>query len=108
MRTVEHAEEARDRERLALEQSVELMLIGDTSSATSTVVAPTLTCTNTLWAMLVEDLADGNNGLPRDLRARIVSIGIGLQSELEDILGGRSKSFDDVIALPSAIRDGLL
>lgn len=100
--------EARERERMALDQSIELMLLADGEGAVSTDVAKALVFTNKLWALLVHDLADPGNGLPKELRAQIVSIGIWIIRELESIRSGRSKSFADVITVSRAIRDGLL
>lgn len=100
--------EARERERIALDRSIELMQLAGADGATSTDVAKALVFTSKLWALLVQDLADPSNGLPRELRAQIVSIGIWILRELESIRAGRSAGFTDVITVSRAIRDGLL
>ena len=61
-----------------------------------------------LERMLIEDLAAPDNGLPRELRAQIVSIGIWILRELERIRGDDKANFGDLIEVSRAIRKGLL
>ena len=56
----------------------------------------------------VEDLADPCNNLPKAMRAQIISIGIWILRELEDIRTGKAEGFADVKAVSQPIRDGLL
>lgn len=100
--------EARDRERLAIDRSIALMELASANIESSTDVAKAITFTNKLWAVLIEDLANPGNGLPKSLRAQIVSIGIWILKEIEAIRTGERQSFDDVIQVSKAIREGLL
>jgi len=100
--------EARERERMALHRSIALMEQAEVEGASPLDATMAIAFASKLWTILIEDLAVPDNGLPKELRAQIVSIGIWILRELENIRSGRSKSFADVIAVSKAIRDGLL
>jgi flagellar protein FlaF len=100
--------DARERERIAFDRSISLMELAASEGATPTDAANAIVFTNKLWAVLIEDLAAPDNGLPRELRAQIVSIGIWILRELEGIRTEPSRGFDDVVQVSRAIRDGLL
>lgn len=102
------AREARDRERLALAQSIELMELAGAQGASATDKVKAITFSTKLWTVLVEDLADSGNGLPKELKASLISIGIWVLRELQSIRLEPDKPFDDAIAVSKAIRDGLL
>jgi flagellar biosynthesis activator protein FlaF len=100
--------DARERERVALNRSISMMeraALPDTSPAER---ANAIVFTTKLWTVLIEDLAAPDNGLPRELRAQIVSIGIWILRELEKVRSEESQQFSDVIEVSKAIRDGLL
>lgn len=99
---------ARERERMAFDRSIALMELADREGASSIDTAKAIMFTNTLWAILIEDLAAATNGLPKALRAQIISIGLWSMREIEAIRAGEKKSFADVIQVSKAIRDGLL
>jgi flagellar protein FlaF len=98
---------ARERERVALDQSISLLQQGEAAGAGSIQGAEAIAFTSKLWTVLIEDLADLNNGLPKELRAQLVSIGIWIMRDLEAARSDPEKSFADVIAVSKAIRDGL-
>ncbi|MGD9713711.1 MAG: flagellar biosynthesis regulator FlaF [Thermomicrobiales bacterium] len=100
--------QARERERIALDRSIELMDLASQDSASPADVASAIVFTNKLWAVLIEDLAAPENGLPAELRAQLVSIGIWVMREMENIRNSEQKDFADVIQVSRAIRDGLL
>ena len=99
---------ARERERMALDRSIELMEQATVEASNPAIVATAITFTSKLWTLLVEDLAAPANGLPKELKAQIVSIAIWILRELERLRSGASKGFDDLIEVSKAIRDGLL
>ena len=99
---------SRERERHALDRSIALMELAQADAATVTDVANAIAFTNKLWTVLIEDLADTGNGLPKALRAQIISIGIWILRGLEDIRNGKAAGFADVKAVSQSIRDGLL
>ena len=98
---------ARERERAALDQSITMLEQGDAAGAGSVQGAEAIAFTTKLWTLLIEDLADAGNGLPKELRAQLVSIGIWILRDLESTRNDPSKGFADVIAVSKAIRDGL-
>lgn len=99
---------ARERERTALSRSIVLMELADACGAKPVDAANAISFTNKLWTVLIEDLADTGNGLPKALRAQIISVGIWILRELEDIRNGKVTGFADVKAVSTSIRDGLL
>lgn len=100
--------EARGREREALERSIGLMEIASQPGATSADRAAAIVFTSKLWGVFLADLAAPGNGLPKPLRAQIISIGIWVMRELERIRDEPGNGFADVVAVSKAIRDGLL
>ncbi len=100
--------EARERERMAFDRSIRLLELAASPGASPTDVARAIAFTNKLWTVLIEDLASPSNGLPKELRAKIVSIGIWIVREIEKIRSSEQQSFTDVIQVSKAIRDGLL
>lgn len=100
-------QEARERERFALEQSISLLEQATAGNAPLSLAAEAIAFTGKLWTMLVEDLADPDNGLPKELRAQLVSIGIWILRELERARTDGLQDFSDIIAVSKAIRDGL-
>jgi flagellar protein FlaF len=115
MNTVRYAEileddagEARDRERLALTQSIELMETADATGASPIARVKAISFGAKLWTILIEDLADAGNGLPKDLKGNLISIGIWILRELESIRLKSDKTFADAIIVSKSIRDGLI
>lgn len=100
--------EARDRERIALTRSIEMLKAAEEPDATPSEIADAVFFTSKLWTALIEDLADSGNMLPKKLRAQIISIGIWILRELENIRNRQSRDFADVRAVSESIRDGLL
>lgn len=98
---------ARGRERAAFDESIRLMEHASDHDQDPTARAAALHFTTKLWTVLIDDLADVRNGLPRELRAQIISIGIWLLREAERLRGDASATFDDMLAVSRAIRDGL-
>ena len=47
------------------------------------------------------------NALPKELRANLISIGLWLLREAEDVRQGRSDNFDGLIEVSQIIRDGI-
>lgn len=98
---------ARDRERMALSRSIELMRAAAAEGATAREVAGAVNFTSALWTMLIEDLADSGNMLPKELRGQIISIGIWILRELDGIRNSKSPDFKDVLSVCQSICDGL-
>ena len=60
-----------------------------------------------LWGYLIEDLARPENDLPQALRADLISIGLWIMREAEQIRLEASDNFKGLIEVSTAIRDGL-
>ena len=100
-------QEARERERFAFDQSILLREQASAGGASPAQAAEAIAFTSKLWTLLVEDLANPDNGLPKELRAQIVSIGIWILRELERLRTDGPQDFMDIVAVSKAIRDGL-
>ena len=59
------------------------------------------------WKALIEDLAHPDNGLPVALKRNLIQVGVWVLGEIGALRAGRSHSFDALIDVNSAIRDGL-
>jgi flagellar protein FlaF len=100
--------EAREHERAAIDHSIALMEKAETKGHSPADAASAVLFTSRLWTVLIEDLASPSNGLPNEIRAQIISIGIWILREIEGIRAGEKRSFTDVIMVSKAIKEGLL
>ncbi|MEJ6782398.1 MULTISPECIES: flagellar biosynthesis regulator FlaF [Phyllobacteriaceae] len=99
--------DARDRERQLLSRSVELLIKANEAGPKSREAVEALNFTNRIWTSLMDDLGNPENALPKELRANLISIGLWLLREAEDIRQGRRDSFDGLIEVSQIIRDGI-
>ncbi len=99
--------DARDRERQLLTRSIDMLGEARQAGADSMQAIEALYFTNRVWTSLIEDLSSPDNALPKELRANIISIGLWLMREAEDIRQGRSDNFDGLIEVSQIIRDGI-
>jgi flagellar biosynthesis activator protein FlaF len=99
--------EARERERIAFDHSIALMERASREDATPVDAAKAIGFTTKLWAVLIEDLIAPHNGLPKELRAQIISIGLWIMREIERIRLEESKDYGDLLAVSRSLRDGL-
>ena len=60
-----------------------------------------------LWGVLIEDLQSEENGLPPDLRADLVSIGLWSMHEANAVIATPQRDLSALITVNTAIRDGL-
>jgi flagellar protein FlaF len=99
--------EARLREREAFERAIALLHLARKAGPMSRETIEALHFVRTLWGILIEDLASPENDLPEALRADLISIGLWVLREAENIRQGRTESFDDIIEINQTICDGL-
>lgn len=99
--------DARDRERQLLSRSIDLLSEARSAGTRSLAAVHALHFTNRIWTSLIEDLGSPENALPKELRANLISIGLWLLRESEDVRQGRSSSFDGLIEVTQIIRDGI-
>jgi flagellar protein FlaF len=99
---------ARQRERQAIERSIELLQAADAAGAQSREAVEALLFVRKLWGILIEDLAKPENDLPEQLRADLISIGLWIMREAEQIRLEKSTNFKGIIEVSQTIRDGLV
>jgi len=98
---------ARDRERQAIDRSIELLRAAEKSGPRSREATEAMLYVCRLWSFLIEDLARPENDLPKPLRADLISIGLWLMREAEQIRLETSENFKGMIDVSTSIRDGL-
>jgi len=101
------AKAERNSEGLALDHSIDLMEKAHNCGMTSTEAVEAQFFINRLWVYFIEDLSSPANALPEQLRADIISIGIWVLRETEQIRRGERSDFRAVIEVTQAIREGL-
>jgi flagellar protein FlaF len=99
--------DAKDRERQLLTRSIDMLLAARAAGTDSMEAIEALHFLNRVWTTLIEDLGSPENALPRELRANLISIGLWLLREAEDVRQGRSDNFDGLIEVSQIIRDGI-
>lgn len=103
----ESPREARDNERSALERSIALLEDAQKKGAQSRESIEAIYFVRKLWGIFIEDLAKPENELPEKLRADLVSIGLWVMRESEEIRQGRSTNFAGLIDVSRTISEGL-
>lgn len=99
--------DAKDRERQLLSRSIDLLVAARAVGSDSMEAIEALHFMNRVWTSFIEDLGNQENALPRELRANLISIGLWLLREAEDVRQGRSDNFDGLIEVSQIIRDGI-
>ncbi|MDQ8699061.1 flagellar biosynthesis regulator FlaF [Hyphomicrobium sp. LHD-15] len=103
----ENPREARENERTALERSIELLQLAEKAGPQSREAVDAIYFVRKLWGIFIEDLAKAENGLPPKLRADLVSVGLWVMREAEEIRQGRSSNFVGLIDVSRTISEGL-
>jgi flagellar protein FlaF len=98
---------ARERERQAIDRSIELLREAEKHGVQSREAIEAILFVRRLWGYLIEDLARPENDLPQKLRADLISIGLWIMREAEQIRLEASSNFKGLIEVSTAIRDGL-
>jgi flagellar protein FlaF len=99
--------DARDRERQLLDRAIALLDEAATAGLDSMKAIEALHFTNRLWTTFVEDLGNPENALPKELRANLISIGLWMLRETEEVRQGRSQNIEGLIEVSQIIRDGI-
>ncbi|MGN6305102.1 MAG: flagellar biosynthesis regulator FlaF [Mesorhizobium sp.] len=99
--------DAKERERQLLTRSIEMLTAAAAAGTQSMEAIEALHFTNRVWTSFVEDLGSDDNALPKELRANLISIGLWLLRETEDIRQGRAENFEGLIEVSQIIRDGI-
>ena len=98
---------ARHDEAAAIEQSIELLETAQAAGARSREAIEALFYLRRLWSLLIEDLASADNDLPESLRADLISIGMWIMRQAENIRTGNSDDFKGLIDVSRIIMAGL-
>ncbi|MDH6233392.1 flagellar protein FlaF [Mesorhizobium soli] len=99
--------DAKDREKQLLGRSIDLLMAARTVGTNSMEAIEALQFTNRLWTTFIDDLGSPENGLPPELRANLISIGLWLLREAEEVRQGRSDNFEGLIEVSQIIHDGI-
>ncbi len=99
--------DAKDRERQLLTRSIDLLIAARAVGPDSMEAIEALHFMNRVWTSFVEDLGSPDNALPKELRANLISIGLWLLREAEEVRQGRSDNFEGLIEVSQIIRDGI-
>lgn len=94
-------------ERAVLEQAIEEIRSASAHGPMSVEAFKANARMRRIWNVLMSDLASDDNGLPNELRASLISIGIWIQKELDKIDSGKSDNFSGVIEINQMIINGL-
>jgi flagellar biosynthesis activator protein FlaF len=101
------SQSARAREKDALERAISRL---ERAKLTGPLTPEAFEATDflrRLWSIFISDLGDEDNGLPTELRASLISIGMWIRREADLIDSGQSENFDGLIDINRLIAEGL-
>lgn len=98
---------ARHVERQALDQAAALLLTAADRAHPSIEGAAALHFTRMLWTTFITELGAPENALPKELRAKLISIGIWILKEADAIRLGTSTNYAGIADICAIVRDGL-
>ena len=99
--------DAKDRERQLLTRSIDLLCAARDTGADSLERTEAVHFLTRIWTTFIQDLGSEDNALPEELRANLISIGLWLLREAEEIRQGRSDNIEGLIEVSQIIRDGI-
>ncbi|GLR85174.1 flagellar biosynthesis regulatory protein FlaF [Bradyrhizobium iriomotense] len=99
--------EARGRERMALTLGIDRLERLGKGSFSAEDLVETLLYVRRLWAIFIEDLSHPENGLPEQLRADIISIGLWVIKEADRLRAEKSNDVVQLVEINRVIRDAL-
>lgn len=98
---------ARDRERVLFNRCIELLRAAQKSGGNTREIYEAVTFTRKLWIVLIEDVGLAENGLPKELKASLISIGFFILKEIQKLEDEGTADFDVLVEVLESIRDGL-
>lgn len=104
---MESQEDARRREHDALDAVVHRLESAQRSGADRDATIDALDAHDLLWSAFIQDLASDENGLPQELRAGLLSIGLSVRRQSLALREAGGGDLAALIAINAAIRDGL-
>ena len=103
----ESGHEARGRERQALSLGIDRLERLQKGRASFEDQVQSLLYVRRLWTIFIEDLTHPENGLPEQLRADIISIGLWVVKEADRLREERSNDVEQLVEINRLIRDAL-
>jgi flagellar biosynthesis activator protein FlaF len=103
----ESVADARDREKQLISRSIEMLVEAREKGSQSREAIEAIHFLSRVWTHFVDDLGSPENALPKELRANLISIGLWLLREAEEVRQGRSDNVDGLIEVSQIIRDGM-
>ena len=97
----------RANEAMAIDHAIGLMREAEAEGMDSVAAVKARHFVHRLWMYFLDDLSAPENGLPDELKAHLISIGIWVLRELEDIEKGGKETFADIMEVMGILRDGL-
>lgn len=98
---------ARQAEFEALDIVVKRLTAARDAGAAGAALDEALDSTEALWAIFMQDVVSPENGLPRELRKNIVSIGQWVFARTNALRNAGEPGIDALIEVNTAIRDGM-
>ncbi|MCW6508528.1 flagellar biosynthesis regulator FlaF [Lichenifustis flavocetrariae] len=99
--------DSRAAERRALDHAVDLLHAAAKGEPHSQQENEALEFVSQLWAIFIKSLSSPDNDLPPELRADLISVGLGVIAEVTRISAGESRDFTSLADICGIIRDGL-
>jgi flagellar protein FlaF len=99
--------EARAREQQALSHGIDLLKRLQCGELPPPEDTEALLFMRRMWTFFVQDLSSARNGLPENLRAELISIGLWIIKEADRIRQEKSTDVGDLLAVNAIIRDSL-
>ncbi len=99
--------DAKTREREILQRSVNLLIAARDERPNGRQIVEATHFVHRVWTAFLNDLANPDNQLPNELRASLISIGIWVLKENDQIRVGDSEDFDGVIEISKTIMKGI-
>ncbi|MGE0500374.1 MAG: flagellar biosynthesis regulator FlaF [Rhizobiaceae bacterium] len=103
----ESVADAKDREKQLLSRSIDMLSQAHTLGPRSQQAVEAIHFMTRVWTSFVQDLGSDDNALPVELRANLISIGLWVLREGEEVRQGRSDNLEGLIEVSQIIRDGI-
>ena len=97
----------RAQERQALDTIIRMLRHASAKGPKSLEAINALYQLRCIWGVFLDDLKSPENGLPESLRARLISIGIWVNREIDRLRAGVCEDFTPLIEINEIIRNGL-
>ncbi|MCC2096666.1 MAG: flagellar biosynthesis regulator FlaF [Hyphomicrobiales bacterium] len=99
--------DGKENEKRAFDHAIKLLIDSNVEPEILRDKLEALLFTERLWSILLDDLARPENGLPDQLKAKLISIGIWVMKEIVAIRQGKPDGMKALIEINQVIRDGL-